>query len=99
MAEGKIHAERFQSGTMVGGLVTGALTGLLGTGIGALLLGPGKMDAMAYRSMEGKGDDYRTGFELTWNNGTRHKRRMGFLGGGALGTLAFLVIYAANASE
>ena len=51
------------------------------------------MDFRGYGAQEGKGQDYAFGFRAGWEKKTRSRKRSAFLGGGALGWLAFLAVY------
>ena len=94
MLDGEMMGENVTTGGKFAfGLVVGALTGVIGSGIGYFLIGPAPMTAQAYHRMEGKGDDYHLGFKNAWEKKSRSKRRNAFLGGGVLGWLAFLAIY------
>ena len=94
MLEGEMMGENVSTGGKFAlGLVVGALTGVIGSGIGYFLVGPAPITVQAYHRMEGKGDDYHMGFKNAWDKKTRSKRRNAFLGGGVLGWLAFLAIY------
>jgi hypothetical protein len=90
--DGQLHAQRFQSRAVLGGLATGLLTGPIGTVAGAYSLGPAKMDPMARHATEGGDTDYQVGFQTGWDNQTRHRRQNAFLGGGALGSAVFTAV-------
>ena len=95
MLDGQMAAERLGTGgNMLGGLVTGGLTGLIGTGVGYFLLGPSDLKPHARVMMEGegKGSEYKQGFIIGWEKKTRSRKRGAFLGGGCLGTLLAIVL-------
>ena len=77
----------------------GVLTGLWGTGIGYFIVGPVQLDIHAQQALSGKPADYRLGFETSWRSKTKSKKRGAFLGGGLLGTLVFVVLYASSQSN
>lgn len=100
MMDGEMHGERISTGGKVAtGLVVGVLTGLIGTGIGYLIIGSSQMDGQALTAMEDKGEDYTMGFRTGWNKKTKSRKRNAFLGGGLLGTAAFVVIYLSAVRE
>ena len=91
---GQAMAENHPTGgKVVGGFVTGLLSGLLGTGIGYFIVGPGEMDFETQHMMSSSGHsfDYQKGFALGWDKKTRSRKRNAFLWGGILGTAAFMV--------
>jgi len=97
MLDGQLHAERIGTGgNFAGGLAIGVLTGLIGTGIGYFIVGSAPLDARARQALSEKPADYRLGFETGWQKKTKSKKRGAFLGGGILGTLAFVVLYASS---
>jgi len=97
LLQGQMAAERIGTGgNMIGGLAIGVLTGVIGTGIGYFLIGPAQPDANATRMFGDKGGDYQSGFMAGWDKKTRSRKRNAFLGGGLLGTLAFVVLIAGN---
>jgi hypothetical protein len=56
MFDGMMAAERIGTGgNVAGGLLVGVLTGLIGTGIGYLIIGPANIDVNALAMMEGGG--------------------------------------------
>ena len=94
MMEGEMYAERIGTGgNFAVGLLCGTLVGLIGTGLCWALTGPASMSRMQYQAMEGKGSDYRLGFETGFAKKSKSRKRGAALGGGLLGTLAFLVLY------
>ena len=100
LLQGQMTAERIGTGgNMVGGLAVGALTGLIGTGIGYFLIGPAQPDGYVNQMFSGKGGDYQSGFMAGWDKKTRSRKRNAFLGGGLLGTLAFVVLVAGSWSK
>jgi hypothetical protein len=100
MFDGEMYAENVGTGGKFAvGLVTGVLTGLLGTGVGYFLIGPADMNMRASMAVQGKGQDYLFGFQTGWEKKTRSKKRNAFLGGGVLGTVGFLVLYVASQGD
>lgn len=94
MIEGEMMGENIGTGgNFAVGFLVGAVTGILGSGIGYFVIGPASMNAQARHRIEGKGDDYYLGFKNAWDKKTRSRKRNAFLGGGVLGWLAFLAIY------
>ncbi|MFC1485745.1 hypothetical protein ACFL55_01810 [Candidatus Latescibacterota bacterium] len=91
---GRITAEgRSTTGSFVGGLFCGMLTGLIGTGI---LWGVTQGDDVPIQfisTYQGKGTDYSMGFINGYRERTKEKKRGARLGGGLLGTAAFLVFF------
>jgi len=78
----------------------GALTGLVGTGIGYFVVGPLPLDGRAMTKTADKGSDYQMGFKTAWDKKTQSKKRGSFLAGGLLGTAAFVAVYiSANSSN
>ncbi len=83
MMEGEMYAERVGTGgNFAVGLLCGALVGLIGTGICYALTGPASMSRMQYQAMEGKGSDYRLGFETGFAKKSKSRKRGAALGGG-----------------
>ncbi len=94
MIDGEMYGENFgSSGNFVGGFLIGALSGLIGTGIGYFVTGPARMDGSIMDAMQKGDEDYQLGFRTGWNKKTQSKKRNAFLGGGFLGTAAFVAIY------
>jgi hypothetical protein len=97
MLDGEMHASNISTGgKFATGLAVGVVTGLIGTGIGYFIVGPKDMDAMIVQAMSGKGEDYSLGFRTSWNKKTASKKKNAFLGGGLLGTAAFVTIYVSS---
>ena len=93
--DGQMHAEGIGTGgNFAGGLACGFLLGLIGTGLVYFLTGSAHPGARAFMTMEGKGSDYRMGFESGFKKKSRSRKRNAALGGGLLGTLGFLVLIA-----
>lgn len=95
MFDGMMAAERIGTGgNVVGGLLVGVFTGLIGTGIGYLIIGPANIDVNALVMMEGvgKGGEYQNGFMVGWDKKTRSRKKNAFLAGGLLGTLAIVTL-------
>ena len=94
MLDGEMMGENASTGGKFAfGLAIGALTGVIGTGIGYFVIGSAPLSYQARQRLEGKGADYHIGFQSAWDKTTRSKKRNAFLGGGVLGWLAFLAIY------
>src|SRR4051812_29553854 len=62
-------------GNLAAGLALGALTGLIGTGIGYFVIGPKDLTAEAIQRMSGKNADYQLGFKAGWEKKTESKKR------------------------
>ena len=75
-------------GKVLGGFVTGLFSGLLGTGIGYFIVGRGDILGLLIQSWE-----YQNSFAKGWDKKTRSRKRNAFLGGGVLGTMAFLAFF------
>ena len=93
MLEGEMYAERVGTGgNFAVGLLCGTLVGLIGTGICYFLTGPASMSRMQYQDIEGKGSDYRFGFETGFAKKSKSRKRGAALGGGLLGSLIGVAI-------
>lgn len=91
---GRLAAEnRDTAGSFVGGLAVGFLTGLIGTGILWGLTDGDDVPHYLMSSYQGKGLDYSVRFMSGYKERTKQKKRGARLGGGLLGTIAFLVLY------
>jgi hypothetical protein len=104
MAAGLIDGEALGEGPGTGGklgvgLAVGVLTGLIGTGIGYFVIGPDPLSPEALQRSAGKSADYQLGLKNGWEQKTRSRKRKAFLGGGLLGTAAFVAIYATATSS
>jgi hypothetical protein len=98
--DGERQADAAKAGKFGTGLVVGALTGLLGTGIGYFVVGPKSLDGSAMMKSAEKGDEYQLGFRTAWDKRTQSKKRNTFFVGGLLGTAAFVAVYlSANSSN
>ena len=96
LVDGMLAAVKSNTGTVeVIGFFSGAFTGLLGISVGYLLMPPANIhkDEAAFDAMlgPGKGDEYRKGFRLGWEDKTRANKRAGYLGAGILGTVAWVL--------
>ena len=92
-ADGKMAAQnRSYTGVMGGGFIYGVFTGVIGTGI---IFGLTKGDAPPGElvSGTGNGSDYRAGFTAGYKEASKKKKRMARLGGGLMGTAAFVIGY------
>ena len=97
--DGQMHAERIGTGgNFAGGLACGFLLGLIGTGLVYFLTGPAEMDYRAMGATEGKGPDYRMGFEMGFKKKSRSRKRNAALGGGLVGSLIGIVLIASASS-
>ena len=86
---GEVMAEDYPTrGKVLGGFVTGLFSGLLGTGIGYFIVGRGDILGLLIQSWE-----YQNSFAKGWDKKTRSRKRNAFLGGGVLGTMAFLAFF------
>lgn len=93
--EGEAVAEGLPTGGKAGfGVVIGFFTGFIGTGIGYFVIGPASMTPVALEKYNEGNSDYKMGFKLGWDKKTQSKKRNAFLGGGALGTLAIVLVLA-----
>jgi hypothetical protein len=100
MLDGEMLAERTRTGGKLGmGLGIGVLTGVIGTGIGYFVVGPGPLSAEALQRSVGKSADCQLGMKTGWERKNRSKKRNAFLAGGLLGTAAFFVMVAAAGGE
>lgn len=98
--DGETLAEGLGTGGKLGtGLAVGVLTGLIGTGIGYFVIGSEPLSREALQRSVGKSADYQLGLKTGWEQKTRSRKRKAFLGGGLLGTAAFVVVYAAATSS
>ena len=90
---GEMAAESARTGgKLATGLAVGALTGLLGTGIGYFTIGSEDMPPEVYRRFAEGSPDYQLGFKTGWDRKTKSKKRNAFLAGGLLGTATFVAI-------
>lgn len=100
VVEGEMLAEnKSTSGKLGLGLGIGALTGLIGTGIGFFVIGPEPMSAEALQRYSNKSPEYQMGFKNGWDRKTKSRKRNAFLAGGLLGTAAFVAIVASAQSR
>ena len=91
--DGELLAETMNTGGKVAsGVAVGALTGMLGTGIVFLFIGPQDLSADAAVAQQGKSAEYQLGFKTGWAKKTKDKKRKSFLLGGLLGSPAFVLI-------
>lgn len=96
MRDGELLAEQKKTGgNLAGGLAVGALTGLVGAGIGYFVIGPESFTPEAMQMNQGKSSDYQLGFRTSWEKKTKEKKRNAFIAGGLLGTIAFVALYVA----
>ncbi len=99
MLEGEMLAENVPTAGKMGvGLGVGALTGLIGTGIGYFVVGPEPLPADVVLRYADKSADYQLGFKAGWEKKSKSKKRNAFLAGGLLGTAAFVVLFVAATS-
>ncbi len=95
--EGRMAAEgRNTGGSFGGGLVCGLLTGLIGTGVLWGVTGGDEVPMSLASSYQDKGSDYTMGFANGYKERTQQKKRGARLGGGLLGTAAFVLILASG---
>ena len=97
MMEGAMFAENVPTGgTLATGLIVGCLSGLIGTGIGYFIIGPGQLTPAAQIALmkPEASADYQMAFRQSYDKKSRSRKRNTFLGGGILGTLIFVVIVA-----
>ena len=95
VVDGRLRAEEKNPSKMAAGIVTGTLTGLLGTGVGYLIVGPEEVPQRMLLEASKKGTDYQKGFIDAWNEKTRKKKRKSFATGGLVGTGLFVIMYIA----
>lgn len=92
--DGRIAAEsRSTGGSFGGGLVCGVLTGLIGTGILWGATGGDEVPMDLISSYHSKGSDYAMGFANGYKEVTKQRKRGARLGGGLLGTAAFVMLF------
>lgn len=91
--DGRIVAEgRGTTGSFVGGLACGFLTGLIGTGVLWGVTGGDDIPLHLNANIRGKGSDYSMGFMQGYKERTKQKKRGARLGGGLLGTAGFVLL-------
>ena len=92
--DGEMAGERRpSSSTVAGGIACGVLGGLICTGILWAMTGPDPVPLRYQAKAEGKGEEYYNGFVYGYEKRTKEKKRGARLGGGLLGTAAFVALY------
>ena len=93
-ADGKMAAQsRSYMGNMGEGVLYGVLAGVIGTGLAFWLTRGDKPDSGLFSGTGGS--EYRAGFTAGYKEVSKKKKRMARLGGGLLGTAAFVAGYIA----
>ncbi len=97
---GSIAAEQVPTNTaFTGGVVGGALLGLIGTGIAYFATGPSTIPSFQIVESQKFGQEYLIGFQQGFTDKSRARKRNAALGGGLLGTVTTAVIILATLSN
>lgn len=88
-------------GWMAGGVVTGLVTGLIGTAVIWAVAGSSDVSVPADRKLEiaSQASTYQRGYETAYGQKLKSRRKGAALGGGLLGTAAFVLLYVSVTSE
>ena len=91
--DGELLADQVGTGGKLGlGVALGFILPVIAPGIAYFVTGPAPMTAETVRQNSAKGPAYQTGFESGWEKKTRSKKRKALLIGGAVGSVAMLVL-------
>ena len=98
--EGEDAAKRDYSGgtAMLGGLASGLILGFIGWGIGVLIVGGQSVDVPRRHTTDLESNQRRD-FEDGYIDYVKKKRKSKFNIGGAVGTLAIVVLYSSAAAD
>ena len=88
-------------GWMAGGVVTGLFTGLIGTAVIWAVAGSSDVSVPADRkiTIANETATYQQAYEAGFGNKLKSRRKAAALGGGLLGTAAFVLIYISASSS
>ena len=92
--DGKRRADLATTNRATTGIIVGALTGLIGTGIGYYVIGPDEIPTRLAVELAKKGPEYQLGFTEAYEKQTKRKKRSSFGKGGLGGTALFVIVYA-----
>ena len=92
--DGKRRSDQAATSRATTGIIVGALTGLIGTGIGYFVIGPEEIPTQLAVELSKKGSEYQLGFTEAYEKQTKRKKRSSFGKGGLGGTALFVIVYA-----
>ncbi len=92
--DGKRGADQATTSRAATGIIVGALTGLIGTGIGYFVIGPDRVPSQLAIEIAKKGPEYHLGFNEAYEKQTKRKKRSSFCKGGLGGIALFVIVHA-----
>ena len=100
--DGSVAAQSVGTGGwMAGGVVTGLLTGLIGTAVIWAVAGSSDVSVPADRRLQiaSQPPTYQQSYEAGFGEKLKSKRKAAALGGGLLGTAAFVLLYVSATAD